>query len=176
MIRLFTALSLPAETRASLHAWSSAAVGADPALRVLPPDSLHVTLVFLGWVEERDANHVAAATCSAARRLPQISVTGAAWLPPRRPPSVLVADLTLSGEFAALHQDLVAELARWHDPETRPFRPHVTIARVRRGQRLRTHDLPEPPPLTFAPEALVLYRSHMGRGGSRYEPLAITSL
>ena len=58
------------------------------------------------------------------------------------------------------------------EPERRPLRPHVTVARARRGERLRATELPPPPQLTFAPAALALYRSHTGAGGARYEALA----
>ena len=39
-------------------------------------------------------------------------------------------------------------------------------------QELRTRPLDAPSALTFAPQAVTLYRSHTGGGGSRYEPLA----
>ena len=59
------------------------------------------------------------------------------------------------------------------EPERRALRPHVTVARAPRDVRLRAA-APDPPPpaLIFEPEALVLYRSHTGPGGARYEPLA----
>jgi 2'-5' RNA ligase len=58
------------------------------------------------------------------------------------------------------------------EPERRALRPHVTVARARRGPSPRAAGLDPPPPaLSFEPEALVLYRSHTGAGGARYEPL-----
>ena len=56
------------------------------------------------------------------------------------------------------------------DVGLRPFRPHVTVARVRRGPR-PSRDLPDPPRATFAGEAVTLFRSHLGRGPARYEAL-----
>ena len=55
----------------------------------------------------------------------------------------------------------------------RAFRPHVTVARVRRGERIAPRTVPAPPRLRFAAEALVLYRS---QPGSRYEPVARVAL
>jgi 2'-5' RNA ligase len=77
------------------------------------------------------------------------------------------------GTLAALRIDVVDRLATalgW-EPEPRPFRPHVTVARVRRGARPRIRDLPDAPQASFAGEAVVLYRSHLGGGPARYEAL-----
>ncbi|MGH7579486.1 MAG: RNA 2',3'-cyclic phosphodiesterase [Gemmatimonadales bacterium] len=59
-------------------------------------------------------------------------------------------------------------------PEGTPFRPHVTLARVREGQRLPAGALEglagEFEPVPFLASELVLYESVPGRGGPRYEP------
>ena len=171
MSRLFAGLSLPADVRVALSSWAARAVGRDEAVRPVAAESLHVTLVFLGSVDDTQTEAIAGAVVRAARPLPELAVTGAAWLPPRRP-GVLVADLSLPDELVALHGSLVSALAPWHEPEARPFRPHVTVARVRRHERLREHDLVGPPELRFAARELVLWRSFAGPGGSRYEALA----
>ena len=168
-VRLFAALELPDAARLPLAAWA-AALPEDPALRIVPAENLHVTLVFLGAQDPADADALAAAVGSAARPLPALTVTGSAWLPARRP-GVLVADLAAPDELVELHAGLLGALASWHEPEARPLRPHVTVARVRRGQRPRIV-APEMPSLSFAASALVLYRSQPTRGGVRYEPLA----
>jgi RNA 2',3'-cyclic 3'-phosphodiesterase len=143
----------------------------EPALRLVGEESLHVTLVFLGWQDVAVADEVAAALLGAARPLGELEVTGGAWLPPRRP-GVLVADMTAPDELLELQRDLAGALSAFHEPETRPFRPHVTVARVRRGERVLRRELPPAPSLRVTPEALVLYRSHLGRGGATYEALA----
>jgi 2'-5' RNA ligase len=62
-------------------------------------------------------------------------------------------------------------------PERRRFRPHVTVARVRRGARLDQRSLPPVPAVgAFAGAALTLYRSRLGAPGARYEPLARVGL
>jgi 2'-5' RNA ligase len=147
----------------------------EPALRLVGEENLHVTLVFLGWQDAEVVDAIAAAVVGAARPIGELEVTGGAWLPPRRP-GVLVADTTAPDELLALQRDLAGALSAFHESETRPFRPHVTVARVRRGERVRRRELPPPPPLHLTPEALVLYRSHLGRGGAAYEALASTPL
>jgi 2'-5' RNA ligase len=59
-------------------------------------------------------------------------------------------------------------------PEGAPFRPHVTLARVREGQRLPPGALEslagQYQPVSFLACELILYESVLGRGGPRYEP------
>jgi RNA 2',3'-cyclic 3'-phosphodiesterase len=169
--RLFAALEIPEPARAALHAWALPLGTREPALRVLPAESLHVTLVFLGWQAAGALEEIGAAVTAAGRALPELEVTGAAWLPPRRP-GVLVADLAPEPTVMELQADLAAALGAFCEPEARPFRPHVTAARVRRGTRSGGHAVPEPPELRFVPAGVVLYRSHLGRGGAVYEAIA----
>jgi 2'-5' RNA ligase len=171
-MRLFVALELPAQVRASLAAWAAAA--APEAMRRVPAESLHVTLAFLGARAPADAEAVAGLLGALARPVGELAVGGVLWLPPRRP-GVLAVALQAGPALTALHADLVACLgdAIGFEPERRTLRPHVTVARARREARLRAAPTDPPPPaLAFAPEALVLYRSHTGPGGARYEALA----
>jgi 2'-5' RNA ligase len=173
-MRLFVALDLPAQVRAALAAWGDAA--APEAMRRTPAADLHVTLAFLGTRSPADAETVADLLPAVARPVGELRVDGALWLPRGRP-GVLTVALRAGPELAALHADLLAGLtaAIGFEPEQRPLRPHVTVARARRGEHLYATELPPPPARAFAPEALVLYRSHTGAGGARYEALARAS-
>ena len=58
------------------------------------------------------------------------------------------------------------------EPEARPFRPHLTLARARARDGSILPELPSPPELPpWQADELVLYSSHLGRAGSVYEPL-----
>jgi RNA 2',3'-cyclic 3'-phosphodiesterase len=175
--RLFVALDLPAFVRGELAAWGREAVGGEPGVRPLAAESLHVTLCFLGWRELAQAQDVGEAALACARPVPALATAQAAWLPPRRP-SVLVVDLEGDGAIAEMQSCVVESLvaAAGYEPEARPFRPHVTVARLRRGTRRPKAELPSPPRLAFAGESLTLYRSQLRRGGARYEPLARVGL
>ena len=68
--------------------------------------------------------------------MPELALGGALWLAPRRPHVLTVAVEDADGALAALQARVVealAEAAGRDEPERRPFRPHVTVARVRRG-------------------------------------------
>ena len=175
-LRLFVALELPAAVREALVGWRTEALRGLDGLRPLAPEHLHVTLCFLGWQERAsvDAISAACAAAAAAAKNPgELEAGAAVWLPPRRP-RVLAMDLTdAGGRVAALQAALSAELESggWYESEKRPFRPHVTVARVGRGARPPRGRLPPVPPTRFSASALTLYRSRLSPAGARYEAL-----
>jgi RNA 2',3'-cyclic 3'-phosphodiesterase len=172
-IRLFVALDLPKAARAALARFRDAA--ADPAVwRPLPEASFHVTLAFLGHRPEEDVERVAAVLRALeAWRPPELALGDGLLLPPRRGRVLTVELADADGVLGALQADVSAGLAAAgvYEPEARPFRPHVTVARLRSGARpQRTLDA-APEPLSFTAGAVTLYRSRLGRGGAVYEPL-----
>jgi 2'-5' RNA ligase len=170
--RLFVALELPAAVRADLAAFGHAAAGADDALRPVSGDALHATLAFLGHRDPDDVPLAATAVRDVPSAASPLALGDPLWLAPRRPHVLTVALDDLDGALAELRARLVDRLARALDweAERRPFRPHVTVARVRRGKRPH-RSLPDPPRATFAAEAVTLFRSHLGGGPARYEAL-----
>lgn len=170
--RLFVALELPAAVRADLAAFGHAAADGDDALRPVRDDALHATLAFLGHRDPADIPLAATAVRNTPTAAPPLALGDALWLAPRRPHVLTVALDDLDGALAELRAQVVDRLGAALDwtPERRRFRPHVTVARVRRGARVR-RKLPDPPRATFAAEAVTLFRSHLGRGPARYEAL-----
>jgi 2'-5' RNA ligase len=193
--RLFVAVDPPVQACEQLAEWArSVAAGARTAggsrgaMRLLEAQSLHLTLCFLGSrpVEEIDA--LAATVGSCAEHPCELSVGAPLWLPPWRPHALAVEIHDRSGELARVQERVSAALSSvgaWR-PERRRFRPHITLARVRRaaaGARRSSSDragrelpLPATPRLGFTPEAIVLYRSWLAPEGARYEALASTDM
>lgn len=192
------ALELPADVRGALTAWARAAADELTQLRPIRRESLHVTLCFLGARPVTSIDAIAAAIGSGVsvgappRPLPAplLTLGEPLWLPPRRP-RVLAVELVEVGEGGALARlqaavagALVA--ANLYEPEARPFLGHVTVARVashRGGEvagprpRMRTPSVPAPRwPPPFACPNVTLYRSRLGSGPARYEPLATVVL
>ena len=170
--RLFAALELPAPVRGALGAFGRAAAADDFALRAVRDDALHVTLAFLGHRALDDIDPAREAVRAVAAPVPDLSLGAALWLAPRRPHVLTVEVADATGALLALQERVVAALveAVGYEPDRRRFRPHVTVARVRRGAR-PGRDLPAPPQATFAAEAVTLFRSHLGGGPARYEAL-----
>lgn len=177
--RLFAALELPGELRDALGAWGAAAAERDPALRAVPAGQLHLTLHFLGERPLADVAPLTAAIESAPDTPVPLRAAGALWLAPRRPHVLTCAIDDTGGGAGRLHVLLAGALAAatpgW-TAERRPLRPHVTVARVRRGLHPRTGDLLSAPGTGGDAPALVLVRSRLGPGGARHEQLARRTL
>jgi len=172
-VRIFVAAELPGEVTEALAAWCPREEG----LRRLAVESLHVTLAFLGWRDEAELPLVGGLLEPLARPVGGLSVGDALWLPRRRPRVLSVRIEDADGALGALQADVaraIAEATEWQ-PETRPFLPHLTVARTRGGAKPAPV---EPPPALgpFAATELTLFRSHLGPGGSRYEPVVRASL
>jgi 2'-5' RNA ligase len=178
--RLFVALELPPGARAALVDWQERALSGRSELRAVPSESLHVTLAFLGSRPEEEIDAIAASVSVAVAGLPAARLAPLAVKAiPRRGPRLFALDLSDDGGRAGAVQAAVSEAlaaAGVYAPEKRPFWPHLTVARVRRGSR-------EVAPLTVLPDVepfeaseVVLYRSHLSPRGARYEALARADL
>jgi 2'-5' RNA ligase len=172
--RLFLALDLPEPYRSELAAWSDAHLSSEE-LRPVPREHLHVTLVFLGWQYERDLERIARTAFEPLGASPPAELTAAGLkpIPPRRP-RLLALDLAdPAGRAGAIQAAAAAALAGagLYEPERRPFWPHVTLARVKRGRRAPQLDPPPPPAGPFTASVVTLYRSTLRPQGALYEPL-----
>ena len=173
--RLFVALELPSRVRSELDSWRVSAVGARDDLRLVAAGSLHVTLAFIGSRPAAELDPIAVVVSGAVGGLPapQLRVAGVKPVPPRRP-RLFAFDLADEEGAAASVQAAVSdELAAggFYRPEKRPFWPHVTFARVRRGVHRVEPIESEPPTLDFTARHVTLYRSHLSPRGARYEAL-----
>ena len=158
-----------------------------PALRWVDPGLMHLTLRFLGEVTERrlPALHealIAQCSTSPSPAIVEIGLGEARTVGPAARATVVSLAVNGSGEglsmLAARVESAVtvAELP----PEGRPFRPHLTLARLRPGADARTRravaaavvELGPPPPLPVRVTGVALMRSHLSADGPRYERLA----
>jgi 2'-5' RNA ligase len=183
--RLFVALDLPDRIREGLTAWGGAEL-IDPALRPTRPESLHVTLVFLGHREAGEAQAITEVVREAVAPSVLMKLEDPVTLPRGRRAAVFALPAP-SPAATDLHHGLVGQLVEegLYEPEERDFWSHVTVARVRpegRGSRRpaavtrRPGDLPDPLKEPFYAVRMTLYRSELQPGGARYVPLAQVEL
>jgi 2'-5' RNA ligase len=172
--RLFVALDLPADAREALAEWRADAFAGRDDVRLVDPPALHVTLAFLGHVGEELTPRIAEVVRgSGGGEAPELSATGVRPQPPRRP-RLFALDLDdRDGRAGAVQAALSGALAGegLYEPEERPFWPHVTLARVKKGARAAPLEAPPPPAEWWQAEAVTLYRSRLSPRGARYEPL-----
>jgi RNA 2',3'-cyclic 3'-phosphodiesterase len=185
--RLFVALDLPEPLRDGLVQWGEGEL-ADPALRPVRPEALHVTLAFLGWKGEKELRRAAEIVGSVSEAAPLLEIAPEpVALPRRRREKTLFALEARSPEAVALQSRLEERLVQAHlyVPEKRPFWPHLTVARVRRekGERKRHRAVERPPgPVPdrlrepFRAVRVTLYRSILRSAGAEYDPLAQVEL
>lgn len=166
-MRLFLALMPPPGLRERLGALAGAA-HARCGGRRMPDESLHLTLAFLGEVEETRAK---ALTEWVSRfDAPSGEWRLSAWGRFQRPGIVWVGGQAPDPALVALHCRLWDEL-KSQGLKGRPSRyvPHVTL--LRRAERLETAGLPTPA-LTWRYNRLELVQSITDARGSRYVSLA----
>jgi 2'-5' RNA ligase len=127
MPRLFTALEVPAQIAFSL----SLLRGGLPGARWIDPENYHVTLRFIGDIDNRTADEVVRALARVDRPRFDLSLEGLDALGGKKPHSI-AACLKPSPalrELQAEHERIVQRIGL--EPERRKFRPHVTLARIR---------------------------------------------
>lgn len=177
--RLFVALQLPSAAREALVQWRSEVAGEVAVLRLVRSEDLHATLCFLGSQPVGEIEAISSA-CGVVAGEPIVdSAFGEGlWLPARRPRVLAVALSDPDGALGRAQSVLSGALAAggWYAPESRPFLAHVTVARVSRDARVRRVELPAPPGSAVRCSRVTLYRSRLGSGGARYEPLASIEL
>ena len=190
-MRLFVAIDLSdaqrseAERTASVLQRRLDAVKASRAVRWASSPQIHLTLRFIGEVDDALGARVVDAL---APPLPVSAFSLSLGRPgvfpgPGRPRVIWIGLAEGSDGAAASHDAVEARLQTLGlEPEVRPFRAHVTLGRVREIRppqatalreamdRLRID--PAPATVTHA----TLYRSHLSPKGARYEPLLRTML
>ena len=173
--RLFLALDLTDEARERIVDWQHSVLGGHGrALRPVRPEALHVTLVFLGHVDEDPVGVVAATAFGrVGGPAPELDVQGTMPIPPRHPRLWALDLADVGGRAGAVQAAISTALADrgLYTPEKRPFWPHITVARLRANARAPRLALP-PPAVRFASPRAVLYRSHLSRAGAEYEALS----
>jgi RNA 2',3'-cyclic 3'-phosphodiesterase len=136
-MRLFVAITPPADAMEEMEALAAPLRAAWPRLRWTGPAEWHVTLAFLGEVDAGVLPGLGTRLERAARRHPvlQLSVTGAGTFPGARRARVLWAGIRGDRkELAALAASAAAGARRAGAPppdEGRRYHPHLTLARCR---------------------------------------------
>ncbi len=180
-IRSFLAFELPAEIRRLLTTVSEAGRATPLNVRWVRPANIHLTVVFMGSVQEAHIDPIKEAAgriCRSVASFP-IQMKGAGFFGSRRNPRVLWMGLGGDVErMSAFRDDLQKSLAPFGiQEETRPFRPHLTLGRFRKGgpgrgleDFLSRHG--ELGSAEHTLDNLVLFKSNLKPGGAVYTRLS----
>ncbi|HEY8443142.1 MAG TPA: RNA 2',3'-cyclic phosphodiesterase [Xanthobacteraceae bacterium] len=168
MPRLFTGLELPAHIVEAL----STLRGGLPGARWIEPENYHITLRFIGEVDDTVAHEVASLLARVRRAPVELRLQDLHSFGGRKPRAV-VARLAPTHELVELqaeHERMMQRVGL--EPEGRKFSPHVTLARLRDSSSRQVADyLSLRAPLhlpAFTVSRFVLFSSRMGGGGGPY--------
>ncbi len=168
MPRLFTAIEVPKEIGMMLSGLRGGIHGA----RWITPENYHLTLRFIGDIDERTANEVAGVLDFVERPSFSLTLTGLDQFGGKKP-RALFASVQPSPVLIELQAEQERMMQRIGlPPEGRRFTPHVTLARLRDASVIEVADYLATRggfrPVTFPVSRFVLYSSRASQGGGPY--------
>jgi len=190
-MRLFVALDINDSIRARITTFLDGVCGFAPDARWARPESLHVTLKFIGERSEDEVEKIKAVLKTIEAGAFEMSVRGYGFFPGARAPRVFWVGIEGGAKLTSLAAAVDETLARLDIPkEEHAFNAHLTLARRagssgsprgekgdnpnRSFQRLQEKlaALPAPEFGTITSREFFLYRSQLSPSGSKYTKLA----
>jgi 2'-5' RNA ligase len=177
-MRLFAGIDIPPEVKRSLHSLINKLRPA-AKLRWSPVDNLHITTKFIGsWPDERLEDMKSTLQAITGIGPFDIAIRGLGWFPNPHHPRIFWAAVRAPESLAALAKATEeAAFSLGIEKETRPYSPHLTLARIdgtpdlaeirRRIAGLDSDDFGE-----FRVSEFHLYLSERSPSGSVYTKLA----
>ena len=195
MTRTFIALEMPEAVQRVLGQTIERFAQALPALHWVDPAGIHLTLAFLGELDDDRLALAMEATRAAAHDFPAFDyrLTSVGTFGSPQQPRVIwmgvedqpVAQLQGS-PLQRLHSDLNRELQRrGFETEKRPFSPHLTLARFKQSltaaeqqslQRLLHSKQDSARAILYRADHLNVMKSELSRAGARYSVLEACAL
>ena len=184
MIRAFIAVEIPSEVLDRIAATIEILRARLRGIHWVTSDNVHLTLKFLGDIDQSQIEPIGAALADALGPFPRciISAKGLGVFPSLRQPRVLWVGLAGNSlnSLAATVQSALTPFG--FAPEVRPFRPHLTIGRVRPTKRIdrslglelerwTNHDFG-----ASAVDKVILFRSELRPTGAIYTRLTAVAL
>ncbi|TNF36233.1 MAG: RNA 2',3'-cyclic phosphodiesterase [Gammaproteobacteria bacterium] len=168
-LRLFLGVGLEQPLQRIVQDWRQQQ---DASLRWVADSNLHMTVVFLGMTEDSRIPLLADVVMAHTQQHGAFSLAWQTvdWFPSAAKARVLAWLPAAAEDFACWQAGLVAQLRRAGVAvERKPYRPHISLARVRRAEPALS--LPQPLHATMAVTAITLFRSDSTADGVRYTPM-----
>ena len=168
MPRLFTGLEIPAHVGQSLAMLR----GGLPGARWIDAENYHLTLRFIGDIDDAQAREIAGVLGRVHRRPFELRLDEMSFFGGRKPRAIVatVAQIAPLMELQAEHERLMQRAGL--EPEGRKYTPHVTLARLRDtssfevAEYLSARAAFRSPP--FSVSRFVLFSSRASVGGGPY--------
>ncbi len=187
MIRAFLAIELSSSIREKISSLQQELKKTLPPINWVRPESIHLTLKFLGYVEPSRISQLLLALerIGTTQHGFSIEVQGVGVFPHVKHPRILWVGVT--DKTHAL-QELVLEIEATLEPlgftpEEKPYHPHLTLARIKRDNTrvgaalLESGVLEREPHLgILTVDRLTLFQSDLDSTGATYTPLGAVLL
>ena len=178
MIRTFIALPIPDDVKASLGDAVTRLKARNRSVRWVKPEGLHITLKFLGDIEENTVGPLSADLDRAASLCPELclSLAGFGAFPSGKRARVVWVGLAGDMEELVRLAASIDTACRTYgiEREKRPFAGHITLGRLKAPTVV---DLAENPvERMFSASEVLLYKSVLLPSGAQYSVLHRSSL
>ena len=174
-MRLFIALDIPVDIRGGLTSFMERGRALAPDARWARVEGLHVTLKFIGHVDDAAVEKIKAALKPIKIAPFEVKFTGVGFFPNSNAARVFWAGVDGGDHLPHLASIIDAALEKLgFQRETKPYHPHLTLARTSsRPLRELKPLLDEPLPQfgTMTAREFFLYQSQPQKGGSKYTKL-----
>jgi len=172
--RIFIAVNLPDNAKKKLAEYEEK--WPDLPIRWTKKESLHITLVFLGYLNDEELLEVinAAKEVSSKNKPFSISLKKIIYGPPKKmPPRMVWVEGEQSQELADLQKDLENSLYGGRESKAKPYSPHITLGRIKTWEfrKLEPEERPavnEEISLNFEVNSIEVMESKLKKGGPDY--------
>lgn len=179
-MRSFIAIELPETLKKALAEFQQELEKCCPDVRWAKPNNIHLTLKFLGNIEEDKADIIAAkikGICKGHSGF-KLGISGTGVFPNSRSPRVLWAGINLNDEIKTLQAEIEEAMAfLGFEREKRRFSPHLTLGRFRssRGKQAVLDKMDSYRENIFGimdVNSVLLMRSDLGPRGAKHTKIA----
>jgi 2'-5' RNA ligase len=189
-MRLFVALDIDDLIRARVARFLDGLRGFESDAHWVRPESLHITLKFIGEQSEDKLENIQRALGTVTANRFEMNIRGYGFFPEVHKPRLFWIGIEAGAELALLASTIDEKLAAFGIPkEEHAFSPHLTLARGGRSGSLRKQKRdgangnfkrlqeklvagPTPEFGTMTAREFFLYESQLAPGGSKYTKLA----
>lgn len=178
-MRLFVAFDVPEETRRQLHSLIDDFATVCRGARFVRPEGIHITLKFIGHVDDSLVADIQKALSGVHRDKPlDVAFRHFGFFPNEKHPRVFFVSIEAGKDLAALAAEIDNRLALLGiAKETRAFQPHLTLARFKTTEglpelRKKIASLPAQDFGGGAVSEFHLYESMLKSGGAVYTKLS----
>ena len=184
-MRVFVGLDIPDDTRAAIARYMEGLRGFAPDVRWVRPESLHVTLKFIGEESEEEVERIRRELATVKSPAFEIAFHDTGFFPNARSPRVFWVGIHAPEELTKLASAVDEAVARVGVArEKNSYKPHLTLSRSgsgrphpKRGDKpssgltqlaSKLAKLPQPDFGTMTAREFYLFESKLGPGGARY--------